>query len=190
MSVYYGSGYNPIQNRDCIGNSNSYGPAYNAVIDVVFSDESTTEPVTLQEAKDWCRIDVADDDAIILELISAARAICELHSNISFIQRTVTATLHNGLGKIGLPYGPVTSLPTYTDDEANQLDEYSLKIADEDDAIAVYNAGYNQASIPKNLKNALLNQIAWMYENRGDDEKQSKLSEQSKLILNQVKRTD
>ena len=184
---YYGSGYNPIQNRDCINSFSNNGIAYNAVIDTVFSAEGS-EPVTLQEAKDWCRIDVPDDDVLIAELISGARAICELHSNISFIERTVTALLHNGMGRINLPYGPVVGAVVYNDEDGNVLADFSIKTASDDRIQAVYSAGYTV--LPKNLKTALLNQILWCYENRGDIAQSEKLSEQAKLILNQVKRPD
>ena len=48
-----------------------------------------------------------------------------------------------------------------------------------------YDAGYDK--LPMNLKNALLNQIGFLYENRGDVKLQSGLSEEAKLILNQVR---
>ena len=184
---YYGSGYNPIQNRDCLNTPLNSGPAYNAVINTVFTGEGS-EPVTLQEAKDWCKIDVADDDTLITELITGARQICELHSNISFITRTVTAIVYNGLGRINLPYGPIVGTVSFTDEDANTLTDYDIKSPDFDRSIAIYTAGYNP--LPKNLKTALLNQILWMYENRGDIAQSDKLSEQAKLILNQVKRPD
>ena len=68
-----------------------------------------SEPVSIDEAKDWCKIDGCDDDKLILSLITAARIICENHSNLSFIKKTITAKIKNGLGGIVLPFGPVTS---------------------------------------------------------------------------------
>ena len=193
---YYEDGNNVKYNRvTVIGEGSAI--AYNAVLDVLFSDESDIEPVTLQEAKDWCRIDVSDDDDIITELITAARIICEQYSNISFIERTVTARLKNELGGIYLPYGPVLSYDnpvTFTDDEGTEqgATDYTIvgvqfKAVKEPftELTVSYPAGYDV--LPKNLKKALLNQIAWMYEKRGDDEA-AQISEQSKLILNQVKR--
>lgn len=161
---------------------------YNAVLSVSFSDDGTeTEPVTLQEAKDWCRIDIDDDDALITLLITAARIICENHANLSFIERTVTAKIINGLGGFILPYGPVTSLTSVTLADATNIYDANFSI---DDAYGqfytvVYDAGY--ATLPQNLRHAILNQIAFMYETRGSEMSNTGVSELSKLILNQVR---
>lgn len=163
-------------------------PAYNAVLSVSFDDDGTeTEPVTLQEAKDWCRIDVTDDDTLITALITAARIVCENFANLSFIERTVTARINNGLGNFYLPYGPVTTISGATlDDATSILDaDYSINNAYGQIYTVVYSAGY--ATLPKNFKTAILNQIAWMYENRGDARVASGVGELSKLILNQVR---
>lgn len=173
------------------------GIAYNAVLDVQFSAENATEPVTLQEAKDWCKIDIPDDDVLITSLITAARIICEQHSNTSFITRTVSARLNNGLGGMYLPYGPVTgNLISILDDDSVAIDTNNFSVRNAsfkqlytpfNSIITVsYTAGYEV--LPWNLRVALLNQIAWMYENRGDSTVAGKLSEQAKLILNSVRR--
>lgn len=166
--------------------------AYNAVISVIKSDEidgadPVTEPVILQEAKDWCRIDINDDDVIVTLLIKAARKVCERYANLSFVPRTITARLKNGAGGINLPYGPlVGNIITVTDKDGNSL----LTVFDLDNGYSgiitlTYNAGYT--ILPEDLKNALLCQIAWMYKNRGDARVAGNVSELSKLILNSVR---
>ena len=182
MTVYIEDSLNARRNTvTVIGNC---GPAYNAVLSASFSEEGG-EPVTLQEAKDWCRIDVTDDDTLITSLITAARIICENYANLSFIERTVTAKIKNGLGGIQLPYGPVISEVAFYDDEDVELTDYLLKDGDSNEVTAIYNAGYE--ALPENLKTAILNQIAWMYENRGNAKIASSLTEEAKLILNQVR---
>lgn len=163
------------------------GVSYNAVIETTFDDTGAIEPVTLQEAKDFCRIDVSDDDLLITMIIKGARMICEHYANLSFIERIVTAKIHNGLGNFNLPYGPVIGFITsFTDVDGDSLDTtYDLRDAYGNDFNVVYNAGY--ATLPENLKLALLNQIAFMYENRGDVAIASGLSLGSKLILQQIR---
>jgi hypothetical protein len=157
---------------------------YNAVISVSFSNEGS-EPVTLQEAKDWCRIDVPDDDTLITSLIKAARIICEQYSGLSFVTKTVTAILVNGLGNIDLPYGPVTGTVTYTETDGTAITDYDISDSRCDRFKATYTAGYEV--LPENLKKAVLNQIAWMEQNRGDVKLANGVSENAKLILNQVR---
>ena len=160
------------------------GPVYNVVLRVSFSDEGD-EPVTLQEAKDWCRIDVADNDTLITSLIKAARAICENHANLSFIKRTVTAKIKNGLGDFIAPYGPVISVTSAKDSDNIDIIGFNFDCAYTGNVTVTYEAGYE--ALPQNLKTAILNQIAWMEQNRGDVKLQSSLVEEAKLILNQVR---
>ncbi len=168
----------------CIGSNN--GPAYNAVISVIFSDEATTEPILLQEAKDWLRIDVTDDDGLITKLIKAARIVCENYANLSFINRTVTAKIHNGLGNFYLPYGPVLGdIVSITDTDDNELTDFNINDAYADDIIVTYDAGYE--ILPENFRTAILDQISFMYESRGDAKVASGLSLESMLTLNQVR---
>lgn len=160
------------------------GPAYNAVIKADFSGESSIEPVTLQEAKDWCRVDVPDDDALIIRLIKGARKVCERSANLSFIPRIVTATIHNGLGNFILPYGPVIGAVTsYADVDGNTITDYDLRTPYGSDIVAVYDAGYPDSQLPEDLRTALLCQIAWMYNNRGDAKLASALSLETTMIL-------
>lgn len=161
------------------------GPVYNAVLSTTFTDGTVTEPVTLQEAKDWCKIDVSDDDALINALITAARIMCENYANLSFIKRTVTAKIKNGLGGFVAPYGPVIGTPTAKDSDGNDIADFDFDCAYPGKVTVIYQAGYE--TLPQNLKTALLNQIGFLYENRGDVRLQSGLIEEAKLILNQVR---
>ena len=48
---------------------------YNAVLNVSFTEADIVEPVTLNEAKGWCKIelDIAEENALITTLITTAR---------------------------------------------------------------------------------------------------------------------
>lgn len=183
MNFWFQDSDNVIYNRVTV--TGASGLAYNAVIQTSFSAESSIEPVTLQEAKDWSRIDVTDDDTLITMLLTGARQVCENYANLSFIDRTVTAKIHNGLGNFVLPFGPVTGDIAYSLNDGSVITDYSFVDAYGADMTLVYAAGYQ--ILPYNLKSAVLNQIAYMYENRGDVEKAFALSPLSKLILMQVR---
>lgn len=162
---------------------------FNAVTSIKFNDGSVTEPVSLQDAKDWCRISVSDDDAIITALITTARQQCEQYAAIGFISRQIVATLTNLNGNIYFPYGPVTSTPVLLDCDGNAIS--NAKIDGEDFKFlvypklsrinATYNAGYS--ILPQQLKTALLQQVAYLYENRGDAQSAASLSPMTMSIL-------
>ena len=145
--------------------------AYNAVLDVQFSLEGL-DPVTVTDVKNWLKIDLPDDDALIAFLISGARTQIENYVNLSLVNRTVKATIKNGLGNFLLPYGPVKAITTTTTlsgdaititNQGNIINESF----DGGNAVITYTAGFT--TLPANLRVAWLQQCAYLYENRGDE---------------------
>lgn len=180
--MYFEDGINV--RTDSVTRVNCGGITYNAVLSVSFSAESANESITVQEAKDWIRVDVSDDDTIILKLITAARRICEKYVNMSLIARTVTAKINNGLGNFYLPYGPVVAITSATDYYSNDITTgFSLDTVYGNALTIVYTAGYADGLLPEELRTAILDQIAWMYTNRGDVQLASALSLESMLTL-------
>jgi hypothetical protein len=147
----------------------------NLVLDVDFQDESDTEPVTVEEFKNYAKIDVSDDDILIGEIITAARQLCEKYLNISLIERTVVATLENGLGNIHLPYGPYVDMVSIEDEDGNDIADYELFgtnfkwICTPSNCrfIASYLAGYT--TLPKYFKTGIMQEALYLYQNRGDE---------------------
>jgi hypothetical protein len=146
-----------------------------------FSSENSTEPVTLAEAKNWIKVDagITDDDALITELIKVARQQCEGFLGISLIERTVTAVINNSAGGAELPYGPVVSFTSLKDVDDNALTEVlqgldfkTLKTPLDDYMTAVYTTGYPDG-VPLNFKTAIKEQVAWLYDGRGEDKELS-----------------
>ncbi len=165
----------------------------NNVLDVKFSGGITDEPVSLAEAKAWIKVDdgINDDDDLIVELITTARIQCEGYLCVSLIARSVEAILNNSLGGIELPYGPVndfTSLKDENDQTINAenytlqgLDFKTLKSPCSKYLKAKYTAGY--ADVPTHFKEAVLQQVTHLYENRGDNSQANSLSEMAKQTL-------
>jgi uncharacterized phiE125 gp8 family phage protein len=167
---------------------------YNHIHDVidVSTDSTPTEPVTVQEAKDWMRLegfidtddstasDFDDDDTIIEMLIVSARKRLEEYTGLSFIPKTFEAEIDNLAGYIELPYGPVTAITSLvdaddTDSPATELDYTTtnglskLKTPQQANLLVTYEAGYQ--TTPEWVKNAILTEVAYRYMNRGDEEK-------------------
>lgn len=152
----------------------------NRVVDYEFSEESSTEPVSLQEAKDYCRIGITDDGPEITTMIKAARETLELYTRLSLIPRTVTAVICNPEGRIELPFGPITGTITFADATYESQKEFvglgfkRVVAPTRDDMEVSYEAGYTDTNIPSDLKEAILAQILYMYEMRGDESTDTK----------------
>ena len=81
--------------------------------------EPTVEPVTLTEAKLQCRVDVADDDALITRLISAARSRAEQITQRSIAEQSLTLYLDefptDAIELLKGPVNTITSVKYYND---------------------------------------------------------------------------
>jgi len=142
-----------------------------------------------------------DDDYFTNTLIPAARATVENYCHICLVEKTVTATLRieNNISTkfyasyqspeytenvIELPYGPIkdissitricgssiTALAEHADYELTGALYKNITLNSAGNYILVYTTGYRN-SIPKDLKLAILNELAFRYEKRGDEGK-------------------
>jgi uncharacterized phiE125 gp8 family phage protein len=146
--------------------------------DYQFSNNApVTEPVTLAEAKLYCRVTTSTEDALIESIITQARESIELATNLSLIPRQVEVWFNNEAGNFDLPFGPVTYFLSLYDNNEDEIpsNDYKLiggaypkvKFPTQNDMKATYNAGFD--CIPKDLKIAILDQVSYDYENRGLD---------------------
>ena len=168
---------------------------YNSVLDVQFQDGEITEPVTLTEAKNFCKIDISTDDDLINVLITAARQMCEAYTGVGFVEHDVVAVLNNMNGDIYIPYGPMIAINSVENEQGTVLildtnytiggNEFKrLKTPLQNNITIDYTTGYT--TLPEALKTALLNQVYYLYDNRsvGVDD----ISPIAKIILNLYKR--
>lgn len=169
--------------------------AYNRVLDIQFNEESVTEPVTLAEAKDFCRVDISTDDSLITQLITTARLMCEAYTGVGFVEHQAVAVLLNENGGMYIPYGPTGTINSVTDSAGETLvldTDYEISgnqfkrfvTAFTEEITIDYSTGY--VTLPEALKSAMLNQIYYLYDNRS--EAASDMSPIAKMILNPYKR--
>lgn len=148
---------------------------YNSISDVQFNDASIIEPVTLAEAKNFCKIDIDTDDVLIESIITSAREMCEDYTNIGFVVHDIIAVINNPNGGINLPYGPtgvISEVKNADGDILEEETEYTLSgnlfksiLTPKEDGLAItYSTGYEV--LPNRLKLALLNTIYYLYDNR------------------------
>ena len=150
----------------------------NFIIDYTLTDTApVTEPVTLAEAKLYCRVSTSVDDNQISLMIKQAREAIEVGTGLSLIPKTAVVWFTNFNGSFNLPYGPVNSFTSLIDENNNTIDaaDYTL-VGGKFPMLtrplwrnlkATYTVGYT--TIPNDLKIAILDQVSYDYENRGLD---------------------
>lgn len=159
----------------------------------VLIEGPTSAPVSLDEAKAHCRVDHAEDDALISGLIAAATAHLDGYTGIlgrALVSQTWRQDFGRFCASMRLPLAPVASEPTisYWDTDLVQQDVdpslYSLlsdargpfislqpgqswpASARRPDAVSVtYVAGYGD-DVPRPIRQAILLMVGHWYENR------------------------
>ena len=153
-----------------------------------------TEPVSVAEAKLYCKVQDMADDALFPVLITSARRMLEKYTMTSFAEKTLHATWVETPkdNVIELPYGPIISVDKiYRIDEEGTEEELVLNsdyyvMGDQDAIIKItsywssgmvhinsirveYKAGYGNTAtekLPGDLKLAILKQVSTDYELR------------------------
>jgi len=137
--------------------------------------DGASEPVTLNEAKAWLKVDYSDDDTVITGLIKGARQTIEKLTSLALVNKSVTLTIETTKEeRVTLPYGSVSAL-VVTDDEDETLelnDTYSLRgnMLSLNGSGGVYHLAYTVAvtDVPQALKEAILMEVAERYDNKGE----------------------
>lgn len=147
-------------------------------------EDFTDDPITLVETKAHLIVTFDDDDTLITALINQSIAAIEKHCSISILQKTVTV-LADIFCETELPYCPLleftklelkTGPNAYVQKTVNtdfQIDgdagDYARLIPGVAGRMKLtYDTGFAEGEIPDDLKLAVLNEIAFRYENRGD----------------------
>lgn len=170
------------------------------MFDVKLITDVSSELITTSEVKTHLNITYTDDDTYIGTLITKARKLIEGYCNISIGEQErqwiVDAQAYT---EMSLPYGPGISV-----DQVDYKSDYAtwdtLTVTDDYDVDGggdlmftpfttgrfkvAYTAGYT--TLPDGLMQGWLMQVAYMYENRGD-EKMAGICEGAKDYLNLVK---
>lgn len=154
---------------------------YSYLNDYTLTDvEPVVEVITVDEAKQYCRVTNTVENDLFATLITQSREAVEKAANISIIPKTAIVWFNNEAGNFELPFGPldILSVKVYDDNQNGiELTAPTLKIIGDKypkvafpfyaNLRAEYETGY--ITCPAELKVAMLDQINYGYENRGMD---------------------
>jgi hypothetical protein len=136
--------------------------------------------VTLEEAKAHLIVTFDEDDVYISALILAATQAIADYCNISINNAMITVWgKADSVGRFKLPFGPVSYVISVASIEPNGESCFATLFGNKTigtiqnaELTIAYYTGFSKP-IQNNLKQAILAQIAYMYENRGDQDKQT-----------------
>lgn len=98
------------------------------VIDNVINSVTGTEPVTVEEAKNWALIDTSADDTVIETMLKSVRQSLETYLSADIVEKTRTHYIEKVNHKIELPFAPIeeiTSITHSTDNTALTSSDYT-----------------------------------------------------------------
>jgi uncharacterized phiE125 gp8 family phage protein len=155
----------------------------------------SVEPIILEETKSYMRLDSSDDDPLIDMLIISARQKAEIRTRRAFITQTWDYILDSVGSTIEIPKPPLSAIGgifvTGDDGLENTVNSssYVADVNSEPGRVQLvlgetwpvhrrcngfrirFTAGYgNNTQIPPQIKIALMNMVAYAYENRGSPE--------------------
>lgn len=150
----------------------------------IVPESGFVDVVTVQEAKDYCRVDFDDDDALFARLIAASRMNLQEYSGRVFITSNCTAVYaQEGCGdRIALSFSDNIVLPDDSAYTGLLIGDSYLKTTDHEVSLT-YTAGYEQNDVREWMRMAVFMDVAYKYENRGDVAVSSNMSQEVKDYL-------
>ena len=181
-----------------VNNYTSNLPNISYVIDYTLTEDGySEEPVSLSLAKQYCRVltGTTEDDLITL-FITSARLAVERYTGLSLVPKSAEVMMMLPETGFEIPFGPVTSSVTFVDQDATGSNLQIIGFEFPKTAIpyplvtvGTYNCGYTSANIPAELKNAILFQVNFLYENRGDNNDTGTLCKAAANLARKYSRT-
>lgn len=156
---------------------------FNETIEYEVTVDVEAEPVTRDDLKRHLNMlfetdgdfDFGDDDVYLDSVIKHARESMERYTGLSFAPKTIVAVMRNELGEVELPFGPIVSIDSVKDKDGNTVTGEIIgrqfkRIASPISSYleVAYTAGYE--TLPAPLFRAVLEEAAFRYAHRGDEE--------------------
>lgn len=149
------------------------------------NEDDVEEPVSKDEAKAFAKVDFDDDDDLIEGMILSAREDISKETNLPLVESAISFNVESTLGseKIKIPYGKgqISDLEILDEDEEALTEDDDYKIRGNmlfDLSKGFYTVSFSVVpTVPAAIKEAIKMLVAYRYNNRGDQEKQSGIPE-------------
>lgn len=140
-------------------------------MEIQIIEDLVSEPVTLQEVRDYLRITTTSEDDLLLEMVTDARERLEKFTNLSFGEKTLKCRWNALNGWQEIPYQPNAVISACVNDdnvaltyEVRGLEYKALYCVNNTGVTITYTTGFT--TLPKALKIAIMKEVATSYENR------------------------
>lgn len=150
------------------------------------TEGSVTEPVTLDEIKEWLDVDFTDHDSLLSSMGKGARQSIENYCSISLVEKSVTLDLEvSGEDRVPMPYTSALSNPVVTAFDSQDVETTLVSGTDffvRGNMVRIgegrYTVTYDTVpgTIPEDIKEAIKMEVAERYANRGENLTTSGLS--------------
>lgn len=167
------------------------------MFDIKIHTAPVSELISLSDLKSHLAITHTDDDTYLTALIKQVREATERYCGISIGSQTRVWTFDFDGCEWKIPYGPVISITsiarkkaagdygeTLTANTDYNLDgehEKTLNVFTGGRCKVTYVTGYT--TLPDGLKRGMLEEMAFRYEHRGDDNNAGELSKAAKMLV-------
>ena len=137
----------------------------------IYRTHTGLSPFTVEEVKEWLRVEFDAEDSLIKNLTDRAIEMIEQYLNISIIDSTVKIEA-TGREELYLPFQPVVNIvevvePKTLDPVEYEEEIYGLRFSfPYSNILVTYDT---RGFLDIGLKTAILEVIAKLYENRGDE---------------------
>jgi len=141
--------------------------------EIKISATTGTEIVSATDAKNYIRIDTADDDSLLTSMIKQARIWCENYIGKDIVAKTRVYYLEYSDDRFELPFSPVSTITSATvEGNAATYKTYGVdknifaldKLAAKDVKVTYDTSGLNDEL----LQQAILQLVSTYYDNRAD----------------------
>jgi hypothetical protein len=125
--------------------------------------------VTVEEVKCYCRIDFDDDDVLLQRLIRSSRERLQEYTGRVFLLSNCEATyVQEGCGdRVALKFSDNIELSESSPYKDSLIGDSYINTTDKEVKLN-YRAGYDVEEVPEWMKQAVIMDVAYRYENRGD----------------------